>query len=111
MNRQLSYLDDGLNRIGRLVAQLTNHAPTAGKGSLLTSTIEMVETLSAAAHFKQAIEDGRNQGRDLRATVVRQQEGLLGAAPNHAFPPACSPGAITIHDTPKRSVSMPKAGE
>ncbi|MGE5467729.1 MAG: diguanylate cyclase [Ignavibacteria bacterium] len=57
MNRLLAYLNTGLNRIGRLVAQLTNHAPATGKSNLLTSTIEMVETLSAAAHFKQAIEE------------------------------------------------------
>ena len=57
MNRLLLHLDDGLNRIGRMVAQLTNHAPTGNDGNLLTSTIEMVETLTEAAHFKQAIEE------------------------------------------------------
>lgn len=57
MNRLLAHLDDGLNRIGRMVAQLTNHAPTASHGNLLKSTIEMVETLTEAAHFKQAIEE------------------------------------------------------
>jgi diguanylate cyclase (GGDEF)-like protein len=57
MNRLLSHLDTGLNRIGRMVAQLTNHAPTTSDGNLLKSTIEMVETLTEAAHFKQAIEE------------------------------------------------------
>lgn len=57
MNRLLAHLDDGLNRIGRMVAQLTNHAPTTSSGNLLKSTIEMVETLTDAAHFKQAIEE------------------------------------------------------
>ena len=56
MNRLLSYLNDGLNRIGDLVAQLTNHRRSSG-GNLLNTTIEMVETLTGAAHFKQAIEE------------------------------------------------------
>ena len=57
MNRLLSHLDTGLNRIGAMVAQLTNHAPAGSDGNLLNSTIEMVETLTEAAHFKQAIEE------------------------------------------------------
>ncbi|MBI4985297.1 MAG: diguanylate cyclase [Rhodocyclales bacterium] len=57
MNRLLAHLDTGLNRIGRMVAQLTNHAPAGAKQDLLNSTIEMVETLTEAAHFKQAIEE------------------------------------------------------
>jgi diguanylate cyclase (GGDEF)-like protein len=57
MNRLLTYLNDGLNRIGGLVAQLTNHSRSNGGGNLLTATIEMVETLTEAAHFKQAIEE------------------------------------------------------
>ncbi|HEX8986758.1 MAG TPA: diguanylate cyclase [Rhodocyclaceae bacterium] len=61
MNRLLTYLNEGLTRIGRLVAQLTNHAPS-NNGNLLKSTIEMVETLSAAAHFKQAIEEDETKG-------------------------------------------------
>lgn len=56
MNRLLAYLNEGLNRIGTMVAQLTNHSRN-GNGNLLNSTIEMVETLSQAAHFKQAIEE------------------------------------------------------
>ena len=58
MNRLLAYLDRGLNEIGQKVAQLTNHArPGNGEGNLLDATIQMVETLSQAAHFKQAIEE------------------------------------------------------
>lgn len=57
LNRLLTYLNDGLTRIGGLVAQLTNHQTSPKSGNLLNSTIEMVETLSQAAHFKQAIEE------------------------------------------------------
>lgn len=57
LNRLLTYLNDGLTRIGGLVAQLTNHQTSPSSGNLLNSTIEMVETLSQAAHFKQAIEE------------------------------------------------------
>ncbi|MCX7172948.1 MAG: diguanylate cyclase [Proteobacteria bacterium] len=57
MNRLLNHLDNGLNRINDMVTQLTNHAPNDGNGNLLNSTIEMVETLTEAAHFKQAIEE------------------------------------------------------
>ena len=55
MNRLLAYLNDGLKRISSLVAQLTNHSN--GNSNLLNATIDMVETLSEAAHFKQAIEE------------------------------------------------------
>ena len=59
MNRLLNHLNEGLNRIGDLVAQLTNHGPNPNRssGNLLNTTIEMVETLTGAAHFKQAIEE------------------------------------------------------
>ncbi|OHC70550.1 MAG: response regulator [Rhodocyclales bacterium RIFCSPLOWO2_02_FULL_63_24] len=57
MNRLLTYLNEGLNRIGGLVAHLTNHNRSLDGGNLLNTTIEMVETLSQAAHFKQAIEE------------------------------------------------------
>jgi diguanylate cyclase (GGDEF)-like protein len=77
MNRLLSYLDTGLNRIGRMVAQLTNHAPTGGKTNLLTSTIEMVETLSAAAHFKQAIEEDETKA-EIYIRMSAAIEALFG---------------------------------
>jgi diguanylate cyclase (GGDEF)-like protein len=63
MNRLFSYLDQGLSRIGNKVAQLTDHAPNGeGSGNLLKTTIEMVDTLTEAARFKQAIEEDETQG-------------------------------------------------
>ncbi|MCG2578405.1 diguanylate cyclase [Dechloromonas sp. XY25] len=56
MNRLLTFLDDGLNRIGNNVARLTERTPAPGE-NLLTATIDMVEGLTRAAHFKQAIEE------------------------------------------------------
>ncbi|PKO42021.1 MAG: diguanylate cyclase [Betaproteobacteria bacterium HGW-Betaproteobacteria-4] len=56
MNRLLTFLDDGLNRIGTNVARLTERTPAPGE-NLLTATIEMVDSLTKAAHFKQAIEE------------------------------------------------------
>jgi diguanylate cyclase (GGDEF)-like protein len=60
MNRLLTFLDDGLNRIGSHVARLTEHTPAPGE-NLLTATIEMVEGLTKAAHFKQAIEEDESK--------------------------------------------------
>ena len=56
MNRLLSFLDNGLNRIGTNVARLTERTPAPGE-NLLTATIDMVDGLTKAAHFKQAIEE------------------------------------------------------
>lgn len=56
MNRLLRFLDTGLNRIGMSVAKLTERTATPGE-NLLNATIEMVDGLSKAAHFKQAIEE------------------------------------------------------
>ena len=71
MNRLLSYLNDGLNRIGTMVAQLTNHARSSN-ANLLNSTIEMVETLSQAAHFKQAIEED-----ETKAEIYKRLSGAI----------------------------------
>lgn len=60
MNRLLSFLDEGLNRIGMNVARLTER-PSAPGENLLTTTIDMVESLTRAAHFKQAIEEDESQ--------------------------------------------------
>lgn len=60
LNRLLVFLDQGLSRIGHKVAQLTNHTPN-GEGNLLDNTIRMVETLTEAAHFKQAIEEDQSK--------------------------------------------------
>ena len=62
MNRLLAHLGEGLSRIGGLVAQLTNQ-PRANRGNLLNSTIDMVETLTQAAHFKQAIEEDESKAQ------------------------------------------------
>ena len=56
MNRLLTFLDNGLNRIGDSVARLTNRIPSADE-NLLNATIDMVDGLSRAARFKQAIEE------------------------------------------------------
>lgn len=60
MNRLLGFLDDGLNRIGSHVARLTERTPSPDE-NLLTATIEMVEGLTKAAHFKQAIEEDESK--------------------------------------------------
>jgi len=56
MNRLLTFLDNGLNRIGDNVARLTERTPAPGE-NLLSATIDMVDGLTKAAHFKQAIEE------------------------------------------------------
>ncbi len=77
MNRLLAFLDQGLSRIGQKVAQLTNHTPN-GEGNLLDNTIRVVETLTEAAHFKQAIEEDQSKdeiyGRLSR--VIEQRFGV-----------------------------------
>ncbi len=60
MNRLLTFLDEGLNRIGHNVARLTERTPAPGE-NLLTATIDMVESLTRAAHFKQSIEEDESQ--------------------------------------------------
>jgi len=56
MNRLLGFLDKGLERIGRNVAHLTNRTPSPDENQL-NVTIDMVDALTRAAHFKQAIEE------------------------------------------------------
>lgn len=74
MNRLLSFLDTGLNRIGNSVAKLTQRPPNAGE-NLLTATIDMVEGLSKAAHFKQAIEEDETKAEIYtRLSTTLQQE-------------------------------------
>ncbi len=60
MNRLLTFLDDGLNRIGHNVSRLTDRPPAPGE-NLLAATIDMVEGLTKAAHFKQAIEEDESK--------------------------------------------------
>ncbi|TXT39996.1 MAG: response regulator [Comamonadaceae bacterium] len=56
LNRLLKFLDDGLNRIGDSISRLTGRVSSPGE-NLLNSTIDMVDGLTKAAHFKQAIEE------------------------------------------------------
>ena len=77
MNRLLTYLNDGLTRIGGLVAQSTNHQTSPKGGNLLNATIEMVETLSQAAHFKQAIEEDETKSEIYKRLAVAL-EGNFG---------------------------------
>jgi diguanylate cyclase (GGDEF)-like protein len=73
MNRLLTFLDQGLNRIGGHVARLTERTPAPGE-NLLTATIELVEGLTKAAHFKQAIEEDES-----KSEIYRRLAGTLQA--------------------------------
>ncbi|MDR0997233.1 MAG: diguanylate cyclase [Zoogloeaceae bacterium] len=55
-NRLVDYLHSGLSRISGLVSQLTGRKPKSGE-NLLDATIDMVEGLTQASIFKQAIEE------------------------------------------------------
>ncbi len=56
LNRLLGVLGEGLGRIAESVSQLINRKPIPGENQI-NATIEMVEILTRAAHFKQAIEE------------------------------------------------------
>jgi diguanylate cyclase (GGDEF)-like protein len=73
MNRLLTFLDDGLNRIGTNVARLTDRIPAPGE-NLLTATIDMVDGLTKAAHFKQAIEEDEVKSEIYQRLSVALQE-------------------------------------
>lgn len=74
MNRLLRFLDNGLNRIGMSVARLTERPATPGE-NLLTATIDMVDGLSKASHFKQAIEEDETKSEIYqRLSTTLQQE-------------------------------------
>ena len=77
MNRLLTFLDDGLNRIGTNVARLTERTPAPGE-NLLTATIDMVEGLTRAAHFKQAIEEDEVKAEIYQrlSTTLKSEFGL-----------------------------------
>jgi diguanylate cyclase (GGDEF)-like protein len=77
MNRLLVFLDDGLNRIGSNVARLTGRTPAPGE-NLLTATIDMVDGLTKAAHFKQAIEEDESKSEIYQrlSSTLRQEFGL-----------------------------------
>lgn len=71
LNRLMRFLHDGLTTMGNNVAQLIKHAPPAGN-NLLTTTVEMVDGLINAAHFKQAIEEDES-----RAEIYRRLADLI----------------------------------
>jgi diguanylate cyclase (GGDEF)-like protein len=77
MNRLLTFLDDGLNRINGNVARLTERTPAPGE-NLLTATIDMVEGLTKAAHFKQAIEEDEAKSEIYQrlSTTLKQEFAL-----------------------------------
>lgn len=71
INRLMAFLHDGLTTMGNNVAQLIKHAPASGY-NLLTTTVEMVEALIKAAHFKQSIEED-----ETRAEIYQRLSILL----------------------------------
>lgn len=77
MNRLLTFLDEGLTRIGSNVARLINRTPTPGE-NLLTATIDMVDGLTKAAHFKQAIEEDESKEEiyERLSTTLKTEFGL-----------------------------------
>jgi len=89
MNRLLSFLDDGLSRIGASVARLTDRTPSPDENQL-TATIDMVDQLTRAAHFKQAIEEDETKAEihQRLAVAIRREFGiehysLYEIVPNH----------------------------
>lgn len=74
MNRLLNVLGDGLARIAESVSQLINRKPIPGENQI-NATIEMVEILTRAAHFKQAIEEDetRHEIYDRLAGVLEHE--------------------------------------
>lgn len=77
LNLLLKYLDDGLNRIVSSVAGLTGRASSPDE-NLLTATISMVDGLTKAAHFKQAIEEDENKAEIYqRLSLLLEQDHQL----------------------------------
>lgn len=56
LNRLLGVLGEGLSHIADSVSKLINRKPVPGENQI-NATIEMVEILARASHFKQAIEE------------------------------------------------------
>ncbi|MCL2076227.1 MAG: GGDEF domain-containing protein [Betaproteobacteria bacterium] len=74
MNRLMRFLDDGLNHIGNQVSKLTGRQAKENE-NLLTVTIDMVEGLTKAAHFKQTIEEDESKSEIFqRLSVILQDE-------------------------------------
>lgn len=57
VNKLMQFLHKGLSEIRVDVAQLLKHKPPEDTGNLLDSTVEMVQGLINASHFKQSIEE------------------------------------------------------
>ena len=99
MNRLLKFLDGGLNRIGNNVATLTNRAQQPGE-NLLTATIDAVDILTKAAHFKQAIEEGWIEGPRIVPSAH-----ALGATGGHCdetyLPPSFDRKSPAMGDSPE----------
>ncbi len=76
-NRLLNYIDAGLNHIGANVARLTEHQGSPG-GNLLTATTEMVDGLTRASQFKQAIEEDESKAEIYQrlSTALQQEFGI-----------------------------------
>jgi diguanylate cyclase (GGDEF)-like protein len=75
MNRLLTFLDDGLTRIGSNVARLTNKTPSPDENQL-DATIAMVDGLTKAAHFKQAIEEDETKSEIHQRLAKTLEEGF-----------------------------------
>ncbi len=76
MNRLLAFLDEGLSCIGESVARLTERTPHPGENQL-NATIDMVDGLTRAAHFKQAIEEDETKA-EIHERLVRTLESEFG---------------------------------
>ena len=76
MNRLLAFLDEGLSCIGESVARLTERTPHPGENQL-NATIDLVDGLTRAAHFKQAIEEDETKA-EIHERLVRTLEGEFG---------------------------------
>ncbi|HEY6898602.1 MAG TPA: diguanylate cyclase [Rhodocyclaceae bacterium] len=76
VNRLLAFLDQGLTRISRNVALLTEHTP-APNGNQLQDTIDMVDALTQASQFKQAIEEDETKA-EVYCRLASAVEGRFG---------------------------------
>ncbi len=90
MNRLLRFLDEGLSCITESVSRLTDRPPFPGENQL-NATIDMVDGLTRAAHFKQAIEEDETKA-EIYQRLIRAMEqeynireySLYEVAPNRS---------------------------
>jgi diguanylate cyclase (GGDEF)-like protein len=104
LNRLLKFLDEGLNRIGGNVAQLTYRSPKPGE-NLLTATIDAVDILTKAAHFKQAIEEDetRDEIYQRLARVLKVEYGIDEFSIYEAVPSKNQVAAMLVDGVPSES--------